>query len=489
MVSVNSVNLNAIAHDAMLEKGFIPDYSPEILHDLDLMTEPHFPLPNVEARDLRHLLWFSLDNDNSKDLDQLTYAESLPQNKYKIYIAIANVDLLVKKNTPIDLRAAKNTTSVYTPTKTFPMLPEKLSTNLTSLNPGQDRLAIIFEGIISSDGSLEKGEIYQAYVHNFAKLAYNSVADWLDGKIAAPQAIAAVNGMAAQVQLQDSITKLLEALRHKYGALSVETIEPLPIISDEGVPIDIEAVAKNRATSLIENFMIIANMISAQYADKLNLLSLRRVVIVPKRWDKIVAVAAEHGTTLPNTPDAPSLEQFIMKQKKENPLTFPDLSLIIIKLLGRGEYRVAIPGKPNPGHFGLALRDYSHSTAPNRRYPDLITQRLLLAALTNKPQPYTQSELETLAEQCTTKEDDADRIERRLKKCASAIVLSSSIGKNFDAIVTGAGDKGTWVRIITPPIEGKLVKGTEGVDVGDQIKVKLIHTDPKAGFIDFVLSN
>ncbi len=342
---------------------------------------------------------------------------------------------------------------------------------------------MIFEATLAPEGNLLEGKIYLGYVNNHAKLAYNDVSAWLDGKEDIPL-LPEMPEMSAQVRLQDEIAKRIDVLRHKHGALSVETIEAIAVIED-GIPVEIKAVVKNRARTIIENFMIIANTISAQYADAHNLMSLRRVVTIPKRWDKIVQVAAELSEVLPETPDAQALEAFLVKQRAANPDTFADLSLIIIKLLGRGEYRVALPGRSIPGHFGLALRNYSHSTAPNRRYPDLITQRLLLAALASQPQPYAQKELEALATHCTQKEDDADKIERRLKKSAAAIVLTPSIGKIFDAIVTGTGEKGTWVRLFTPPVEGKLVQGTKGVDVGDRIQVKLIYTDARAGFIDF----
>lgn len=482
------VDLTALAHEAMLEKGFQPDYSDEVLEELKSLNEPSFPLEQINARDMRQLLWFSIDNDDSRDLDQLTFAETLPDNQYRIYVAVAYVDLLVKKNSAIDRRAAQNTTSVYTPTKIFPMLPEKLSTDLTSLNQSQERLALIFEATLASDGKLLKGQTYLGYVKNKAKLAYNSIGDWLDGKISAPPLVNTTPGLSEQIKLQDAIAQKLESLRQELGALSVETIEALPIIT-EGVPVEILAARKNRATLLIENFMITANTISAQYSAANNIISLRRVVTVPKRWDKIVAIAAEYGFSLPESPDPKALEKFLLVQKKADPVTFPDLSLRIIKLLGKGEYHISLPGKKNPGHFGLALRDYSHSTAPNRRFPDLITQRLLIASLEKKSPPYSQKELEQLAEHCTLKEDEAEKIERRLKKCAAALVLSTSIGKEFDAIVTGANDKGTWVRIFNPPVDGKLVRSKVNVDVGDKIKVKLIYTDPRAGYIDFAQSH
>ncbi len=364
------------------------------------------------------------------------------------------------------------------------MLPVKLSTDLTSLNPNEDRLALIFEGVISKNGSLEEYDIYLAYVHNYAKLAYNSLSAWLDGTTPPPSSIEKTPGLIEQIRLQDSIATELQLFRQQEGTLSLETIEPQAVLS-EGTVVDIKPVTITRTRKLIENFMIIANMISAKYSEKYAIPQLRRVVIVPKRWNKIVEIAAARGEKLPSEPDAPALEKFLIGQKEASPVTYPDLSLTIIKLLGKGEYRVAIPGKPAPGHFGLALRNYTHSTAPNRRYPDLITQRILIAKLTQQSPPYSTEELFALADHCTQKEDDAEKVERRMQKSAAALVLSSMIGNEFKAIVTGANEKGTWVRLLDPPTEGKLVRGNFDLDVGDHINVKLIHTDVWNGYIDF----
>jgi len=476
-------NLDELATLAMLSKGFIPDFPPAVVQETAALTLPHFPIPNFQAKDLRKLLWFSLDNDDSRDLDQLTYAEQLPGGGYKLFVAVADVGLLVKKASAIDNRAENNTTSVYTPTKIFPMLPERLSTGLTSLNPGEDRVAIIFEGTLSPDGVLGEYTIYLAYVHNYAQLAYDAVSHWLDGGTS-PETVRKVPGLEAQIRLQDAISQKLAQLRHQQGALSLETIEPHTVLK-QGVPVAIDLVPKNRGRLLIENFMIVANTISARFAQDRNLAFLRRVVVVPKRWDKIIQVAEERGTQLPLSPDSVALEKFLTKEKDRDPVSFPDLSLTIIKLLGSGEYRVIYPGKESPGHFGLALRDYTHSTAPNRRFPDLIAQRILFASLQGLPMPYTSKDLETLAAKCTQKEDDAEKVERKMRKSAAALVLSTQIGKTFDAIVTGASEKGTWVRILTPPVEGKLVKGAASLDVGDRIYVKLLNTDVANGFIDF----
>lgn len=476
-------NLEALAKSALIEKGFIPDFSPAILSEVAALHEPSMPIPDFDAKDLRHLLWFSLDNDDSRDLDQLTYAEKLPTGEYKIYVAIACVDLLVKKQSAIDNRAANNTTSIYTPTKIFPMLPEKLSTDLTSLNPNEERVSMIFEGMLSAEGKLQTSSIYLAYVYSHAKLAYDSVSEWLNGGRISEK-ISSVNGLKEQIKLQDSLAQILSKLRHVQGALSLETIEPHTVLKD-GIPVAIDIMPKNRGRLLIENFMIVANTISARFADTNKLAFLRRVVVTPRRWDKIIDIAREHGTELPEKPDSIALEKFLVKEKETDPVTFPDLSLTIIKLLGSGEYRVIYPGKESPGHFGLALRDYTHSTAPNRRFPDLIVQRILIAAIRKEAMPYSQKELENLAAHCTNREDDADKVERKMRKSAAALVLSHDIGKEFDAIVTGAGEKGTWVRVLTPPVEGKLVKGIDSVDVGDKLRVKLLNTDVLNGFIDF----
>jgi exoribonuclease-2 len=476
-------NLDTIAKSALLERGFIPDFSPVIDQEVNALSEPSFPIPDLDAKDLRKLLWFSLDNDDSRDLDQLTYAEKTPEGGYKIFVAVACVNVLVKKLSAVDSRAANNTTSIYTPTKIFPMLPERLSTDLTSLNPDKDRVAVVFEGALSSEGTLQDYSIYFAYVHNYAQLAYDSVSKWLDG--GAPlDKITAIEGLEQQIRLQDSIAQILSKLRHVQGALSLETIEPHTIVSD-GVPVAIDLMPKNRGRFLIENFMIVANTISARFATVNKLAYLRRVVVIPKRWDKIVEVAGNYGVELPKNPDSIALEKFLATQKEKDPVTFPDLSLTVIKLLGSGEYRVFYPGKESPGHFGLALRDYTHSTAPNRRFPDLIVQRIITAFLQKQEMPYSQKELEGLAVHCTQKEDDADKVERRMRKSAAALVMSSDIGKEYEAIVTGAGEKGTWVRVLSPPVDGKLIKGMDSVDVGDRIKVKLLNTDVLNGFIDF----
>lgn len=475
--------LQRIARRAMIERGLFPDFSRKALTELERINAPATKTEEP-IRDLRNLLWCSIDNDDSRDIDQLTTAKAMSKDPVKILVAIADVDAIVKEGSAIDDHARHNTTSVYTAAETFPMLPEKLSTNYTSLNYGTDRLAIVIEMMIAGDGSLHASEIYGAMVHNHAKLAYNSVADWLEGNGQMPEEIGAVEGLAENLYIQDRVAQSMKAFRHMHGALNLETIEARPVFEeDELKHLDVEK--KNRAKDIIEDFMIAANGVTARYLASKMFPSLRRVVRTPKRWDRITELASESGFTLSPEPDSKALEQFLVKAKTADPLRFPDLSLSIIKLLGSGEYVVEFPGDSSEGHFGLAVKDYTHSTAPNRRYPDLITQRLLKAAMAEHPVPYDKDELEDLAKHCTEEEDVAKKVERQVGKSAAAMLLESKIGERFDAIVTGAASKGTWVRLLHTPIEGKLVHGFEGMEVGRRIRVQLIHTDVERGFIDF----
>lgn len=478
------IDLTELAKKCMAEKHLLVDYPPQLLQELAAITKPAIP-DSPSVRDMRDLLWFSLDNDDSRDLDQLTYAVALNEQESRIYIAIADVDSLVKKESAIDRFAQENTTSVYTPTKIFAMLPEKLSTNLTSLNEQQNRLAIVVEVNINNDGSLNTYHIYQAYVCNKAKLAYNSVSAWLDGVQSAPRLIQASVELDKQVRLQDKIAQSLRAYRHKEGALTLQTLESHAIVDDNQV-MGIEKTSRNRGKDLIEDFMIAANKSIADFLFIHKIPSLRRVVRIPRRWDRIVALASEYHETLPPEPDAVALDLFLKHRLSIDPLHFPDLSLIIIKLLGNGEYVVQYPGQQSIGHFSLAVKNYTHSTAPNRRYPDVITQRVIKSVLNNQPTPYTESELEKLAKHCTQKEDDVDKVERKMRKVAACVFLLSHINEEFDALVTGSSIKGTWVRTLQIPVEGKLIAGFKNTDVGDQLRVKLVHVDVGAGFIDFV---
>lgn len=475
--------LQRIARRAMLERGLAPDFPVQALAELDGI---HGPATRAEepTRDLRDLLWCSIDNDDSRDLDQLTVAEALPNGAAKVLVAIADVDAVVKKQSALDDHARQNTTSVYTVAEIFPMLPEKLSTDLTSLNYASDRLAIVVEMVLAGDGSLQRSDLYGATVRNRAKLAYNSVAAWLEGHGPMPQAIGTVKGLDENLRLQDRVAQKLKALRHLHGALDLETIEARPVFDGDELK-DLEAERTNRAKQIIEDFMIAANGVTARYLASKRFASLRRVVRIPERWDRIVDLAAERGSTLPREPDAAALEQFLVSARAADPLRFPELSLSVIKLMGAGEYVAEVPGASVAGHFGLAVKDYTHATAPNRRYPDLITQRLLKAAVTGQSTPYENDELESLAKHCTEEEDAANKVERQVTKSAAAMLLETRIGEQFDAIVTGASDKGTWVRLLNPPVEGKLESGFEGLDVGHRLRVQLVRTNVERGFIDF----
>jgi VacB/RNase II family 3'-5' exoribonuclease len=474
--------LQEIAHQAMLDRGLLPEFSPAVEGQLASLNAPATS-DDQSIRDLRSLLWCSIDNDDSRDLDQLTFAEDLGGGRVRAVIAVADVDALVARGTPVDQHAQQNTTSIYTAARIFPMLPEKLSTNLTSLNEGEDRIAVVIDIVVNGDGSVESGDVYRARVHNKAQLTYHGVGDWLDGG-EMPEKVKAVPGLAENLKIQDRIADQMRALRHEHGALDLETIEARAVFSDGRIS-DLRQEKRNNATMLIEDFMIVANGVTARFLAGHKLPSLRRVVRSPERWDRIEKIAEDHGDRLPPDPDAPALEAFLTRQRKADPLRFPDLSLSIVKAMGAGEYVVEMPGQAPIGHFGLAVKDYTHSTAPNRRFPDLLTHRLLKSVLAGTKPPYTADELTTLAAHCTDQEDAANKVERRVRKSAAACLLANRIGERFDAIVTGAAEKGTWVRILNPPIEGKLIHGAEGLDIGDRVHVKLIGVDIAAGFIDF----
>lgn len=476
-------DLKSIARRAMIERGLLPDFSAAAMAELariqTVAADQHSNL-----RDLTGLLWASIDNDDSRDLDQLTVAEPCPDRSVKILVAIADVDGLVTKDSALDAHAKHNTTSVYTAGDIFPMLPEKLSTDLTSLNEEQDRLAIVTEMVVAEDGTVISSTHFRALVRNRAKLAYNSVAAWLMGTAPAPERIKAVSGLDEQLRLQDRVAQRLKARRHQCGALSLETIEPRAVF-DGDVLTDLRVEQKNRAKELIEDFMIAANRATASYLKENGVPSFRRILRSPERWQRIIEVAARWGDQLPPEPDASALEAFLVKRRQADPLRFPDLSLAIVKLIGRGEYVLDQSKDGAPEHFGLAVKGYTHSTAPNRRFPDLITQRLMKAALADAPTPYHPEELKYLAGHCTEKEDDAEKVERQLRKSAAALLLESQIGRRFDAIVTGASDQGTWVRLLSPPVEGKVVTGVSGLDVGDTVRVELLSTNVERGYIDF----
>jgi VacB/RNase II family 3'-5' exoribonuclease len=476
-------DLKAIARRAMIDRDLLPDFSAGVMEEVGRT----FSLSignDLQIRDLRSLPWISIDNDDSEDLDQLTVAEPLSGGVAKILVAIADVDERVKKGTAVDGHAEHNTTSVYTTAQIFPMLPERFSTNLTSLRQGEERLAMIVEIVISEDGSIVKGDLYRALVCNRAKLTYHRIGAWLEGMGPVPDGIAALPGLDRQIRIQDELAQRMKHLRLDCGALQLETIEARPVFKGDSL-IDLQVDKTNRAKELIENFMIVANEVTAKYLGKKGFPSLRRVLRSPARWERIVDLASTLGGHLPPEPDSSALEEFLSRQKKADPMRFPDLSLSVVKLMGSGEYVVDLPGNISPGHFGLAIKDYTHSTAPNRRFPDLITQRLLKAAMAGEAVPYSNDKLAGLALHCTRKEDDATKVERLVRKSAAALLLESRIGQRFDAIVTGASEKGTWVRLFHPPVEGKLLEGFDGLDVGDRVRVELIGTDVERGFIDF----
>ncbi|HTO70878.1 MAG TPA: RNB domain-containing ribonuclease [Myxococcota bacterium] len=479
-------DLRGIARRAMTDRALLPDFSGAALIQVARLTEADASAAAGERglRDLRDRLWLSIDNDDSLDLDQLSVAEPLAKGAVKLYVAIADVDALVAKSSAVDDHARANTTSVYTAAQIFPMLPEKLSTDLTSLRQDVDRAALVVELTVEADGAIADSSVYRASVRNRAKLAYNGVAAWLEGTAPAPAPVTALKGVDEQLRVQDKLAQLLRARRLDQGALTLETVEARAVF-DDGTLTDLVPERRNRAKDLIEDLMIAANGVTARFLQAKKLPSLRRVLRSPERWAKIVELAASVGEKLPAEPSNAALEAFLKKRCVADPARFVDLSVSVVKLLGRGEYDVELPGQKPTGHFALALRDYTHSTAPNRRFPDLITQRLLKCALAGARSPYSNGELNALASHCTEQEDAATKVERTVRKSAAALLLSSHVGETFDALVTGASSKGTWVRIAHPAAEGMLVRGAEGADVGDKLRVKLVRTDFQRGFVDF----
>jgi len=477
-------DLHEIARLAMRERGLLPDFSPEALAEAGSARAPEGDDGGAAVRDLTGLLFFSIDNDDSRDLDQLSYAERLPGGDVKLFVAVADVDVLARKGSAIDQHAGHNTTAVYTAGGVFTMLPHELCYDLTSLNQDEERLSMVVEMVVGADGRVTSSTVYRARVVNKAKLAYRSVGLWLESGGAMPERMKVVPGIVEQVRLQDEAAQRLKGRRFEQGALDLQTIEARPVFERDRI-VDLEAERTNRAKELIENLMVAANGVTARYLEEKRLPSFRRVVREPERWPRLVDLAKQYGEDLPAAPDSKALSEFLAHRRQADPLRFPDLSLMVVKLMGKGEYVVEHAGQSAPGHFGLAVQDYAHSTAPNRRYPDLITQRLLKAALADHKLPYADGELDALASHCTQKEDDANKVERRLRKSAAALVLAPHVGERFDGIVSGASEKGTWVRIFRPPVEGKLVRGSRGLDVGDRVRVKLLKTDVENGFIDF----
>jgi exoribonuclease-2 len=477
------LDLQATAKEIMRLHGFQPDFPPTVLQQLtDLRAHPPQIASGKDVRDLRNLLWSSIDNDTSRDLDQIEVAERLPNGDMKVLVGIADVDAFVHKQTAIDQHAARETTTVYAGVRNFPMLPEELSTGKTSLLENQDCLSVVIEFVADAGGHVTSSDVYRALVRNRAQLQYNSVGAWLEGTATAPAKVAASTDLQAQLRLQNEIAQKLKNQRFANGALNLQTDELRPLILNDQV-VDMEKQQKNHATELIEDFMIAANGVVARMLERVS--SLRRIVKQPERWDRIVQLAATFGEKLPPDPDSKALNDFLLKRKASDPDHFADLSLAVIKLIGPGEYVLERPGDPSPGHFGLAVQDYTHSTAPNRRFPDIVTQRLIKAVLAGQPNPYSDDELTAIAANCTEKEDAARKVEREMSKRLAAIAMQNRIGAVFDAIVTGVTPHGTFVRALQPHVEGLLAQGAQGIDVGDKLRVKLIRTDVQHGYIDF----
>ncbi|HZP05100.1 MAG TPA: RNB domain-containing ribonuclease [Terracidiphilus sp.] len=479
-------NLVAAAHASMVEHGFQPDFPAGTDKELAaIATQTALP-SSADIHDLRSLLWSSIDNDTSKDLDQIEWAEQLPDGRIRVLVGVADVDARVHKGSVIDSHAQSETTSVYTGVKVFPMLPAELSEGSTSLNENEDRAAMVVEFTVEPCGEASNGKAYRALVRNRAQLAYHGVGMWLEGKGPAPAKVAANADLAAQLKLQDKAAQWLVCHRFQHGALDLETIETRPVMLHDEI-VDIARQEKNRATSLIEEFMVAVNGVFARTLEEAGVASIRRIVRTPKRWERIVELAAGLGATLPADPDSKALNDFLLAQQHKDPDHFPDLSLAVVKLMGPGEYVLVKPNAPSPGHFGLAVQDYTHSTAPNRRFPDMVMQRVFKAWLAGQPQPYSEDALNAIATRCTEREDAARKVEREMQKRIAAVVLHPHIGQSYRAIVTGVNQYGTFVRTLDPHVEGMLVRGGKGLDVGDKVTVKLIATDPQRGFIDFAV--
>jgi VacB/RNase II family 3'-5' exoribonuclease len=485
MSNTNSshIDLQAVAKEIMRQHGFQPDFPAEVQKQLaDLRAHPPQITSGGSVRDLRDRLWSSIDNDTSRDLDQIEVAERLPNGGVKILVSIADVDAYISKLSAIDQHAASETTTVYTGIRNFPMLPEELSTGQTSLLENQERLSVVIEFVVDDGGHINSSEVYRAVVRNHAQLQYNSTGAWLEGTAAAPPKIAASADLQTQLRLQSEVAQKLKSQRQENGALEIQTDETYPLVLNAQV-IDVVKQQRNLATELIEDFMIAANGVVARMLEKVS--SLRRIVKRPERWDRIVQLASAHGGNLPPEPDSKALNDFLVKRRAADPDHFADVSLAVIKLIGPGEYVLERPGDPSAGHFGLAVQDYTHSTAPNRRFPDIVTQRLVKAMLAGKPNPYSDAELTQIAANCTQMGDAARKVEREMSKRLAAVAMQNRIGAIFDAVVTGATPKGTFVRALQPHVEGLLAQGAQGVDVGDKLRVKLIRTDVQHGFIDF----
>ena len=479
-------DLGASAYAEMIKNGFHPDFpagsDAQVAAIRAASAAP--AKPDAKVRDLRGPWWSSIDNDSSKDLDQIEMVERV-DGGIRIQVAIADVAAVVAKDSPLDLHAKAQTQTVYTAVRNFPMLPTDLSTDLTSLNQDVDRAALVTEYVVDAQGNLSEQTIYRAMVRNKAQLAYSKVGPWLEGTGPADAKVAASAELQAQLHLQDEAAQAMRARRVADGALEFFRVEADPVVVNGHVQA-IHGAPQNRATELIEEFMIGANKTMAETLQAAGRSCIRRVVKAPERWDRIVALAAQHGTTLPATPDSKALNDLLAGLRKADPVHYQDAALAVIKLMGPGEYVVVTANDPEPpGHFGLAAKDYAHSTAPNRRYADLVTQRLIGAMLDGVAAPYSDAELGAIALQCNVQEKASRKVERMMQKREAAVALADSVGKTFHGVVTGAGDKGTYVRVFDPPVEGRVVRGEQGLDVGDTVNVTLMDTNPQMGFIDF----
>ncbi len=469
------------ARAEMIRRGFQPDFPRQVMAEVNAVKTPPAFAPG--CLDLRNLLWSSIDNNDSRDLDQIEWAEKRPDGAIRVLVGIADVDGMVKKGSATDARASANATSVYTGGPVFSMLPERLSTDLTSLGPNEDRMAIVIETVVAADGQVTCAEAEVALVRNHAQLNYDSVGRWLRDGNGAPGEGVLPPGLNDQLLLQNEAAQRLQKFRKQHGSLTFGGVESIPIIVANKIT-GFAMVRENAARDIIESFMVAGNVAMASYLRAKNSLCVRRIVRTPKRWDRILAIAALLGTRLPAQPDPKALGDFLAAQKQDNPAHFPELSLAVLKSMGPGEYVVEHPGQEHEGHFGLAVSDYTHSTAPNRRYADLLMQRLLKASLAGMPAPYTEAELTALAAHCTERESAAQHVERFMKKVAAALLLGPQIGQLFDAIVTGVNTDGTYARLLTSPAEGRVIRGEKGLDVGNEIQVRLVSVDPNRGFID-----
>ncbi|MDB4905362.1 MAG: ribonuclease [Gemmatimonadetes bacterium] len=468
------------ARRAAIDNGFEPDPDPAALAEAARATLDTSPRAGI--RDTRDLPWSSIDNRETRDLDQLEWAEELPDGGIRLWIAIADVEAAVPRGSALDLHAATNSTSVYTGIAIFPMLPEKLSTDLTSLVADADRLAVVVETIVAKDGSVSHGDIFRAVVRNRAKMAYEDVGAWLEGHAPIPGAAASAE-MTRQLTLQGEAAKRLKEQRLRNGALEFDTIEATPVTRD-GRVVDLTITHKNKARDVIEDFMIASNIGIATYLEAQGRSGIRRVVREPKRWNRIVELAARFDYALPADPNSLALAGFLASRRSASPESFTDLSTSVVKLLGPGEYALDRPGRDPGGHFGLAAHDYTHATAPNRRYADLVTQRLVKAALAGEPAPYDDAALEAIAAHCTEREDAARKVERSTRKTAAASLLHDRVGQRFEGIVTGVTKGGTFARLLSPPAEGRVLRGESGLDVGDHVTLELLGTSVEKGFID-----